>query len=105
MDKLQDLGIPEPLDYEMHIPMKLDKQGLSEALEFLQFRSAYGNLNYVGGEQTTDVKVYSSKLYADSSYTWNIDSQFVSSDDGSFATLRQKLLEPLFSSSTIYERN
>lgn len=105
MDELQDLGIKEPLDYEMHIPMKLNKMGLSEALEFPQFRSAYGNLNKVGGQQITDVKVYSSKLYSDLSYNWSLDSEFLSSDDGSFTNLCKKLLEPLFPSPTIYERN
>jgi hypothetical protein len=105
MHELQDLGIPEPLDYELHIPMKLDKAGLPEALEFPQFRSAYGNLNNVGGQQTSDVKVYSSKLYSELSYNWTVDSKFLSSDDGSFNTLRQKLLEPLFPTASIYERN
>jgi hypothetical protein len=105
MHELQDLGIPEPLDYELHIPMKLDKEGLTEALEFPQFRSAYGNLNDVGGQQTLDVKVYSSKLYLDLSYNWTLDSKFLSSDDGSFTTLRHKLLEPLFPTPSIYERN
>jgi hypothetical protein len=105
MQELQDLGIPEPLDYELHIPMKLDKTGLAEALEFPQFRSAYGNLNDVGGQQVQDVKVYSSKLYSDLSYNWTVDSKFLSSDDGSFTTLRRKLLEPLFLTPSIYERN
>jgi hypothetical protein len=105
MDELQDLGIPEPLDYELHIPMKLHKAGLAEALEFPQFRSAYGNLNDVGGQQVRDVKVYSSKLYSDLSYNWTVDSKFLSSDDGSFTKLRHKLLEPLFPTPSIYERN
>jgi hypothetical protein len=105
MHELQDLGIPEPLDYELHIPMKLDKKGLAEALDFPQFRSAYGNLNDVGGQKTPDVKVYSSKLYSDLSYNWTVDSKFLSSDDGSFSTLRQKLLGPLFPTASIYERN
>jgi hypothetical protein len=59
----------------------------------------------VGGQQTSDVKVYSSKLYSDLSYNWTVDSKFLSSDDGSFNTLRQKLLEPLFPTASIYERN
>ncbi len=105
MHKLQDLGIPDPLDYDLHIPMKLDKSGLAEALEFPQFRSAYGNLNDVGGQQVRDVKVYSSKLYSELSYNWTVDSKFLSSDDGSFITLRQKLLKPLFPTASIYERN
>jgi len=59
----------------------------------------------VAGQQTSDVKVYSSKLYSDLSYNWTLDSRFLSSDDGSFTTLRHKLLEPLFPRPSIYERN
>ena len=105
MRQLQQAGIRQPLDYELHKPMKFDKRGLALALEFPQFRSAYGNLNQVGGEQTSDVKVYSNRLYSGMSYNWSIDSQFVSTDDGSFDTLRRKLLQDLFPTPTIYERN
>lgn len=105
MHQLQDAGIEQPLDYELHKPMKLDKQGLAVALEFPQFRSAYGNLNQVGGQQTFDVKVYSNRLYQGMSYNWDIDSEFVSTDDGSFDTIERKLLRHLFPDPTIYERN
>jgi hypothetical protein len=105
MHQLQDAGIEQPLDYELHKPMKLDKQGLALALDFPQFRSAYGNLNQVGGQQTADVKVYSNRLYQGMSYNWDIDSEFVSTDDGSFDNIERKLLRHLFPDPTIYERN
>lgn len=60
---LEGLGISEPLSYELHVPMPVDKLGMLAALDLgrdvpvLHKRTAYGNLARLGGEQINDVKV------------------------------------------------
>ena len=61
---LRERGIVDPLNYELHIPLPMTKTGLRLALDLigdersLLYRSVYGNLAGIGGEQTRDVKIY-----------------------------------------------
>jgi hypothetical protein len=103
MDKLQALGFENPLDYSIHIPMAMDKQGLEQALDFPLIRAAYGNLRQVGGEQRSDVKIYSGAIYNGMSFKPNKDSDFISTDDGSFTSIRDRYLHDLFPNPTVYE--
>src|SRR5690606_18592383 len=65
MRLLQELGIKEPLSYELHIPMVVDRDRMLEVLNLpqarripmLHKRTLYGNLAGVGGEQWKDVKI------------------------------------------------
>lgn len=63
-ERLAELGVRDPLSYELHVPMVVDKPGLSEALDAgrgiagLHWRTLYGNLAGVGGELMADCKVY-----------------------------------------------
>lgn len=60
---LESIGYDEPLSYELHVPMLVDKAGMLAALDtgrhldVLHKRSLYGNLAGLGGAETTDVKV------------------------------------------------
>ncbi|WP_328434585.1 hypothetical protein [Streptomyces sp. NBC_00425] len=60
---LAELGHPEPLSYELHVPMPVDKAGMVAALDQapqldgMHKRTLYGNLAGLGGEQIGDVKV------------------------------------------------
>jgi hypothetical protein len=101
---LEKQGISDPLDYSLHIPMKMDKAGLSKSLSYPLIRSAYGNLERVGGEQRRDVKIYSGTLYNGLSYTPDEKSDFISTDDNSFAQVRADLLGNLFPQPTEFER-
>jgi len=101
--ELRNLGINRPLDYGLHIPMPMDKRGLAVALNFPMVRSAYGNLGRVGGEQRRDVKVYSGSLYKGLSYEWDENSEFLSTDDGSFDHVRDALLKDRFPDATPFE--
>ncbi|MET8746887.1 hypothetical protein [Streptomyces sp. NPDC004728] len=62
-DLLVGLGHPDPLSYELHVPLPVDKAGMLAALEagrhldVLHKRTAYGVLAGIGGEYTPDVKV------------------------------------------------
>jgi hypothetical protein len=64
---LRRLGHPDPLSYELHVPMTLDKARCAEVLgipgqmgmrlRVLHKRTLYGNVEAVGGAETHDVKV------------------------------------------------
>jgi hypothetical protein len=64
---LQAHGIPEPISYELHIPMKVNRADMADSLAMMQhvtpdnppqWRSIYGNLSSIGGRQRDDVKTY-----------------------------------------------
>jgi hypothetical protein len=104
IEMLESAGYQEPLDYSIHIPMAVDKQRLLQALDFPLIRSAYGNIAQVGGEQRSDVKIYSGSLYKGLSYKPNKDSDFISTDDASFTFVRDRVLDSLFPNPTVYEQ-
>lgn len=60
---LAELGHPDPLSYELHVPMPVTKAGMLAALDagkhldVLHKRTAYGVLTGLGGRRTQDVKV------------------------------------------------
>lgn len=89
-------GIREPLDYELHVPMPMDKSGLSKSLKtHTLWRSSYGNLNNSGGEQMVDVKIYAPPRPGYS--LGQTDSPYISSDDSSFKSLLNSVLGEAFS--------
>lgn len=66
---LQAHGIAEPLSYELHVPLPVDKAAMAQTVEQFQYvtpdnppqwRSLYGNLHQSGGTQRADVKTYQS---------------------------------------------
>lgn len=62
-DLLVSLDHPDPLSYELHVPLPVSKAGMLEALDIgahldvLHKRTLYGNLAGLGGERIDDVKV------------------------------------------------
>ncbi|MFJ5814959.1 hypothetical protein ACIQGT_13820 [Streptomyces sp. NPDC093108] len=62
-DLLAELGHPDPLSYELHVPLPVVKEGMREALDagrrldVLHKRTAYGVLAGLGGTYMADVKV------------------------------------------------
>jgi len=94
------------LDYELHVPMIMEKKKLLYALKFRGlWRSIYGNLFEVGGIEITDVKVYeeSSLFYPNSYKIDNLKYDYLSSNDDSFEMIKEAILKKLFSSKSIYE--
>lgn len=91
-------GIQNPLDYEVHTPMAMTKSGLGKVLKFgLLWRSMYGNMNNIGGTEIVDVKVHNPGPLESRSYDYaNNDSTYLSSDDESFLTLREKIFNQMF---------
>lgn len=88
---LRRWGIADPLNYELHIPLVMDKATLCDAIPRAQadrriaalaYRSLYGNVAGVGGEPMADVKIVNSRQPIPAGWP------FVSTSDGSFASGR-----------------
>jgi hypothetical protein len=106
--KIKSLGIENPLDYELHVPMVMEKEKLKQTLQnnyqFL-WRSIYGNVFNVGGEQMEDVKVYVKGPLVLKSYNIKKDDHiYLSSADTSFDILFNDILKKQFNLKTKYER-
>ena len=106
--KIKSLGIESPLDYELHVPMVMEKKKLKQILEnndqFL-WRSIYGNVFSIGGEQMEDVKVYSRGPLVLKSYNIKKDEHiYLSSADNSFDMILNTILRKQFIQITKYEK-
>ena len=107
-NKLKALGFEDPLDYELHIPMIMEKEKLKTIIELLDqflWRSIYGNKFNVGGTQMEDVKVYNSGPLVLKSYDLNVDDHtYLSSADSSFNSIFNKILKFMFNKKTKFEK-
>jgi hypothetical protein len=106
--KLKALGFENPLDYELHVPMIMEKEKLKIILELIDqflWRSIYGNKFEVGGTEMQDVKVYTPAPLGLKSNTLHIDSHtYLSSADSSFNNIFNKILKDKFNKKTKFER-
>lgn len=106
--KIISLGIENPLDYELHVPMIMEKNKLREVLKYKDqflWRSVYGNIYNIGGEEMKDVKVYTKGPLVLKSYNLNIDQhQYLSSADSSFQIIWEKILKNQFKQKTKFEK-
>jgi hypothetical protein len=94
------------LDYELHVPMVMEKRKLQKVLMFSGlWRSIYGNVFGVGGIKMRDVKVYSKsdKFYGNSYNIKKLKYDYLSSNDDSFETIKSLILEKRFSHKSKYE--
>jgi len=104
--QLQILGIKDALDYDIHVPLVINRKKFLEVVpkETLAPMSMYGNLAKIGGTQIRDVKKYSSKKNAPRSYTYSKNnSPYISTDDGSFNSLYEERLRDQFPDPSPYE--
>jgi hypothetical protein len=106
--KIKSLNIESPLDYELHVPMIMEKKKLKQILQnndqFL-WRSIYGNVFGVGGEQMEDVKVYTKGPLVLKSYNLKKDEHiYLSSADTSFDMILSNILKKQFTEKTKYEK-
>jgi len=104
---LKDYNVESPLDYELHVPMVMNKEKLKTIIDKDQnclWRSLYGNLFNVGGTETTDVKIYHSNANQSISYKITNDSIYASTDDITFKELWATNLKKSFPHKTIYEK-
>lgn len=102
-----DKRIDSPaIDYELHVPMIMEKKKLYHVLKFPGlWRSIYGNIFNVGGTEIKDVKVYpeSSIFYSNSYRIDNLTSDYLSSSDDSFELVKDLVLKKLFPTKSVYE--
>jgi hypothetical protein len=99
-------GIKDPLDYDLHVPMPMNKQLLANSIDKAYFpRSGYGNLNNIGGELIADVKTYSSKsILRSRSFDFKKeDAEFISTEDKSFQEVYELVLKDMFPEPSQYE--
>jgi len=102
--RLVKLGIENPLDYDIHVPMVMNKDMLAQIIDmpYLE-RSNYGNIFNIGGSLSSDVKVYSKGRLSSRSYDFvNGESYFLSTEDNSFDQIKSMFLN-LFPEPSIFE--
>ena len=101
---LEDRGIANPLSYELHIPMVMNKKKFLDifsipyinGVSVLHKRTVYGNLYCKNSKVINDVKVLQDYFYPLGS------DKFLSSEDSSFFRLK-KYLRRLFPQKSQYE--
>jgi hypothetical protein len=99
-------GIKNPLDYDIHVPMPMNKHKLRESIKKAYFpRSGYGNIHEIGGAHISDVKTYSKKSYLNSNSHNLEDSRlpFISTEDDSFQEVYDLILKDMFPYPSKYE--
>ena len=104
--RLIDQGIQHPYDYELHIPMPMEKDKLNNIIKKYPsclWRSMYGNMYDVGGSQMDDVKVYVNKRHLERSSHVVDTSVFLSTEDQAFDMMLNVLLLKLFPTPSKYE--
>jgi len=104
--RLVDQGIQNPYDYELHIPMPMEKDKLNNVIKKYPsclWRSMYGNINSVGGTQMEDVKVYTNPRHMARSNDITENSVFMSTEDQAFKMMLDKVLIKLFPDKSKYE--
>lgn len=83
---LKDMGVENPLNYDVHAPMTFNKANLSKVLDLsLAPRSMYGNLYSINPINIEDVKIYKNDINID------INKDFISTEDNSFKLIKDRI--------------
>lgn len=100
---LQAHGIAEPLSYELHVPLPVNKTQMAQTLELFQYvtppnppqwRTLYGSLNNIDGTQREDVKAY---------HGGAVNRPYHSTEPRSFSAFKDEL-QKMFPTPSRYER-
>jgi len=99
--KLRELGISEPLCYELHIPFVINKKKWLETAETAGYQfnktSIYGNLHEIGGTQLKDPKVFRTD--------WLPSGDFISTHEATFDKFQAgRIIRSRFAERCRYER-
>jgi hypothetical protein len=104
---LEGLGIKDPLDYTLHIPVLYHKNKLVQTLPYDgSTRTLYGNIHRVGGRRMNDVKVHPKRKneWAPEPFDYmNNDTPFLSTCDSVFQSVKNNLLGKVFTKPSKYE--
>lgn len=104
--RLIEQGIAKPYDYELHIPMVMQRDKLLPIIKKYPnclWRSMYGNMYGVGGTQMEDVKVYTNPKHMARSNEITNHSVFLSTEDQAFKMMLDRVLLKLFPDKSKYE--
>jgi hypothetical protein len=104
---LKDLGINNPLDYAIHVPIEFNKQKLSTVIKpKLSIRTIYGNLFNIGGTKIDDVKFHriATRRWAKSPDLNTIDFEYLSTSDESFLEVYENILKDMFKEPSPFEK-
>jgi hypothetical protein len=110
VDILKKNGVPNPLDYSLHIPMTIHKENFQHSIDTGgAIRSVYGNLNRIGGSllPVHDVKVHQKNINFPESFDFinnHHDLPFLSSSDQTFVTVYRNFLRDNFRSASPDEK-
>ena len=105
-DRLVALGVKDPIDYDIHVPMQMNREIVKEVAKRNLFpRSMYGNLASIGGEIIKDVKTYgqNSVMNVRSNDHKNLKIPFISTEDKSFGIVYDEVLGVMFAEPSPYE--
>jgi len=105
-EKLRKMGIENPIDFELHVPMIINKSGFRHGVKYdLLWRSMYGNIYEIESQHMEeDVKVYvNSNLNPKSYNISNLKYPYLSSEDKSFMKVYKTVLKNMFKSKSPYE--
>lgn len=100
-------GIKNPIDYDLHVPMVMNRTNLKSVITHEAFpRSVYGNFFLSGGQKISDVKAYDegSALRKKSVNYFSPDLPFISTEDKSFSLIYRKVLVNKFTEPSQFER-
>lgn len=108
---LMKRGIPNPLNYALHIPFVMNKERLRPLLELdVSWRIVYGNIYKSGGNEVTsydggvkDVKAYVRDGVFEAEPKNSLSKKFLSSQDNSFEILLPEL-QKRFPGPSKYEK-
>ena len=107
-DRLIQNKINDPLNYELHVPMKMSKDKFDKVLNMnhnFLYRSIYGNIYDEEKEEMVDVKVYQSENFGELSYNYlNNKYPFLSTESSSFLQLKETEFFKDYYTKTEYEK-
>lgn len=98
VETLRKNGVPNPLDYSIHVPMTINKENLSHSVEVGgAIRSVYGNMNRIGGVKlpADDVKIHNRNVLFPQSFDYvnnEHDLPFLSTSDITFKSVYRNSL-------------
>jgi len=99
-------GIADPLDYELHVPMVMNREKLLPVLNSTAlWRSHYGNQYNVGGTKHSDIKIHSNETLEDRAKNLiDISTElYICGSDYNFEFLKNTVLDKLFPEPSKYE--
>lgn len=102
-DTLVRIGVEQPVSYELHVPMVMNKAKLAKILRMPGlWRSLYGNIYGIGGEEYLDVKVHNT---IDIDNLMNNPLPYISSHENTFQGILDGYFVTAFPNPSKHEKS